>query len=128
MIIDTQTSKDTACKKIQALDGVYELEVTSYKGKRTAQQNKYYQVVTREIMEKMVEHNARFSHEAWKGYFRQIFLGSKSGVVLGCDVNLLKESSGLNVKEFSEFLEKITAWAAVEYGITLESNKGILDA
>jgi len=108
MIIDTQTSKDNACKKIQALDGVYSLDVKPYKNDRSLEQNAFYWKILREITEYIGEYNPSSMNE----YFKDEFLGKDVIRFKQKVIERQISTKDLNTKEMSEYLEKIIAWCA----------------
>jgi len=106
MIIDTQTSKDTACKKIQALDGVYDLQVKLYKHDRSLDQNRLYWKWLKEIVDFTGEYSPDYMNE----YFKDEFLGKEVMRFKQKVVEKQISTTDLNTKDMGEYLDKIEIW------------------
>lgn len=90
--------------------------VTQYKEKRSQEQNKRYWAILGEIAERVNMNGKVFSAESWHEYFRRYFIGCDElpdGGVIGIS------TTTLSVEEFSEYMEKITAFAASNLGLEL---------
>ncbi len=64
-------------------------------------------------------HGERISPEAWKEYFKGLFLGEKSTEVMGKMVTTTRSTSDLPVGEFRDMLDAIDRWAAEHLDLTL---------
>lgn len=90
---------------------------------RTLEQNARYwgRGVLAQIAEKAVIGGRRFSPEAWHEQFKRQFIGIEelpNGQVIG------KSSTKLGVRAFSEFVDKVEAFAATELGVVFEDEVG----
>lgn len=84
--------------------------------KRSTQQNRRYwgAGVLKQVAEQAVVNGHMFSAEAWHEQFKRQFIGVEqlpSGEVIG------KSSTGLTKAEFSDFCQKVEAFAATELGV-----------
>lgn len=85
--------------------------------KRTAAQNRRYwgQGVLSQVAAQAVVNGKLYSTECWHEMFKQQFIGVielPNGRVVG------KSSTDLSTSEFSEFCDKVEAYAASELGVT----------
>ncbi len=101
---------------MQAPDGWF---VTIKPKTRTLEQNARYwgRGVLAQIAEKAVVGGRRFSAEAWHEQFKRQFIGIDelpSGQVIG------KSSTKLTVKQFTDFVDQVEAYAATELGVQFD--------
>ena len=85
--------------------------------KRTAPQNRRYwgRGVLAQIAEQATVNGKLYSAETWHEQFKRQFIGVielPSGEVIG------KSSKDLSTAEFSEFCQKVEAYAATDLGVT----------
>ena len=90
--------------------------VAEHKAKRSNPQNRLYWLVLNEIAANGWVDGKRFSAEAWHYHFRKEFIGMEDGPN-GASVPI--STTTLNVSEFSEYLEKVMAYAAQEIGCSV---------
>ena len=86
---------------------------------RTLEQNSRYwgRGVLSQIAEKATVVGRRYSAEVWHEQFKRQFIGIEelpNGQIVG------KSSAKLSIKEFSEFVDKVEAFAATELGVLFE--------
>lgn len=90
--------------------------VAEYKTKRSIEQNKRYHAILREISEGAWIGGKQFSTDAWHEEFKCRFIGVEdkpSGGTVGIS------TTTLSVSEFSDLMDKISAYAASDLGIEL---------
>ena len=88
--------------------------VTEYKAKRNTEQNNYYWLRLCEISEQAWIDGRRYNRDVWHSYFKEKYAPKLDGP----HGKLTPESTTkMTVKEFSEYVEKIEAEAAQEYGV-----------
>ncbi len=90
------------------------IECKEEKAKRSNEQNKLYWVLLHQIEDQAWIEGRQYSAEAWHEYARQRFIGCvdlPNGKTMGIS------TTTLSTKEFSEYVEKVTAWAALELGV-----------
>jgi len=96
------------------------VRIGPYRARRSPDQNKLLWALLTEVSQHVVVSGKKFSTEAWHEYLK--------GVLLGFDEILLPDgttrqiplsTAGLDVAEFSEYIERIYAWAASEHGVVL---------
>lgn len=90
------------------------VHVSEYKSKRNGQQNRLYWALLRDISEQAWIDGKQFSSEAWHSYFAGRFVGWQDAPG---GIKTPLTTTNLNVTEFSEYVEKIRAYAATELGI-----------
>ena len=93
--------------------------ISTQEEKRREQQNKYYwAVVIRSIADQAWVDGKRFSGEVWHEHVARMF-GILKDVTLPDSIVIQKRLSTteMTVKEFSEYIENVTAWGASELGI-----------
>lgn len=103
----------------QHLQDGRQLVLTCGPRKRTAAQNKRYWGggVLAQIAAKAAPGGQHHSAEAWHELFKRLFLGVEQlpgGGIIG------KSSTGLTTAEFSEFCDRVEAYAAADLGVTFE--------
>lgn len=116
MLSHTQARQNACQAVMQAPDGYF---VVLQPKTRTLEQNARYwgRGILAQIAEKAVIGGRRFSAEAWHEQFKRQFIGIDelpNGQVIG------RSSTKLSVKEFSEFVDKVEAFAATELGVAFE--------
>jgi hypothetical protein len=93
------------------------LVITIAHRKRTTRQNARYwgNGILCQIAQQAVANGKMYSAEVWHELFKQMFIGVDelpNGQIIG------KSSVGLSTSEFSEFADKVEAYAATELGVT----------
>lgn len=113
------------CKKQWEAGHALELEVRLHEDAKTDRQRKYYHgVVLRTIAAQARPHGQQFSMEVWKEHFRATYLGFKTlttrNPLTGKKVRrrLRVSTEDLGVKGYSDLIERVTAFAATELGVT----------
>ena len=95
-------------------DKPWRVEITPHRAKRSGEQNKLLWALYTEIA-KGTGHTAEEIHEALKIKLlprRQITVGDQVLVIPG-------STTKLDTSEFSDYVERVQAWAATECGIVL---------
>lgn len=94
---------------------------------RSVQQNRYYWGVLLKAISEQVRTPDRWTAEAWHQLMRRQFLGygirkqTVAGRKKPVVIRALRSTRDLTVKQFAEYLEKITAYAITELGVALEA-------
>ena len=109
-------SKQKAIEAIQRLDEskVWVLDIVEKKSKRSITQNALYWAWLT-VIEDSTGNDKEDLHE----YFKQKLLGYEISEVLNETIERLKTTTKLNTKTFTDYLEGIRVFAAVELGIRL---------
>lgn len=91
--------------------------------KRTSEQNRFYwKVIIGQIAESGWINGRQYRREVWHEYLAQTFLPREEMVLpSGEIIQRRKSTTELNVGEFSEYIEKCRAYAAVELGIEFDA-------
>lgn len=102
-------------KQVMQGGSVWVLTIT--RRKRTKPQNRRYwgQGVLAQIAEQATVGGKQFDAESWHELFKRKFVGVielPNGEVIG------QSTTKLTTKEFSEFCDRVEAWAATELGVT----------
>ncbi|MGL4573860.1 MAG: recombination protein NinB [Burkholderiaceae bacterium] len=93
---------------------------------RSLAQHKRYWAILTEIAEKAKASGAVASPEGWHWYMKQKFLGytfEKVKLPFAKRTSVrrtLKSTTALSVKAFSEYMEKVEAHAATDFGVVFE--------
>ena len=92
---------------------VLEIEIRKSEPKRRLRQNSLLWALMTEISQQMPSHMDEVQHTPrdWDEYFKQIFLGVESCVVMGKPMQRTKAHKGLGVHDFSDYLSQCLAWA-----------------
>jgi len=99
------------------------LTITSEEKRRTSEANRYYWgVVLRDISEQAWVGDRQYDKDTWHEYFADLF-GVKVDKTLpdGRVIALRKSTSDMSAGEFSEYLTKVQARAASEFGVSFET-------
>jgi hypothetical protein len=99
------------------------------KSKSDSARNYYHGVVLTEISKQAKPYGVAHALPIWKEFFRAKFLGSKdfmdtnpmTGEVYNCPRRISTES--LDVREYAEFIEQVTAFAVTELGVMFPADK-----
>ncbi len=92
---------------------IWEMILQPFKSKRSKAQNRLYH--------SWINHLSNYTghdHDDLCEYFKKRFLGAELKEVFGVEVEVPKSTTKLNVKEFTEYLERIEA-VSYEMGYTL---------
>lgn len=93
--------------------------ITTEEAKRNAEQNKYYwKAVITQIAEQVWIEGKQYSKEAWHEMAARKFGVCKDVELPSGEVVIKRLSTTeMKVKEFSEYIEQVMAWAANELGV-----------
>jgi len=97
-----------------------EVVIREYRKNRTLAQNRLLMLWCREIS--LHEYQATgnlWEAEAWKLWLKRRFLGEEAVEVNGEVITQIRQTSKLDTKEFSEFLELVDHWAGSERDLNL---------
>ena len=111
-------------KMLLGLDKRVRIDVSEAEEDRSVQQNAYYWgPCLAEISEQAVVCGQRWTVDAWHELFKRQFIGYevKKVKVAGRKkvtvIRRLKSSTDLSVKQFSDYLDKVQAFAAADLGV-----------
>jgi|SRR6185369_6246720 len=100
------------------------IKANEYEDDRSLQQNRFYfGVVLKAISEQASVNRQRYTTEAWHIYCREQFLGYVFESILlpgrkrKTTKKVLRSTTDLTVKQFAEYVEKITAHATTDLGV-----------
>jgi len=99
------------------------LILKEFEDDRTIQQNKYMWVILGEISKQAKPCGVGFLPEGWHWYFKRKFLGyrfNKVSIPGNKRISVIKElrsTTKLSVKKMTEYLDKVQAHAATEFGV-----------
>ena len=97
-----------------------QVECSEENKKRNVQQNKYYwKAVLQQIERDAWVEGQQYSAEVWHEAAKRKFIGC---VDLPGGGRMGISTTTLGVNEFAEYVNKVEAWAAMELGVTFETN------
>lgn len=118
LIIKSEAHKGDVKAAIDKLDltvgKTYRIKITTKRTIRTVSQNALYWLWLT-CIEQETGNEKDYLHE----FFKQKYLGREIVMVFNTEVYPLKSTTGLNTKQFTNYLERIKVFASVELGITL---------
>lgn len=92
-----------------------ELNLNPENVKRSSAANRYYWDILRQISEQAWHvQGAKYSTEAWHEFAKREFLGV---IDLPNGGQMGESTSGLNTKEFAEYVQELEVWAATELNV-----------
>lgn len=92
--------------------------VEAYAVKRSVEQNRKLHAILNEIAENVYIDGRRYDVEAWKEQVRRRFIGTEElDLPNGTRIERGVSTTTLNASQFSELIERVSAWAAVELGV-----------
>ena len=99
---------------------LHQVAIKPHKSSRSLAQNNLFHMWCRQVSLDYAETYGQFYSPAhWKIYFKEMFLGYESVEINGKIINELRQTSKLNVKQFSEFLEQVDMYSGSEFSIVL---------
>lgn len=107
-----QDYKDRCKAFIDTLPPHYEIVVREYKSKRNSAQNKLLWATYNEIADLTGK-----SADAWHWWFKCNLIGYDEVEVNGEVTKLPHSTTRLDVKEFSDYVTRVQAWAAENLGV-----------
>ena len=85
---------------------------------RTNAQNAFYWALLQSISEQVMPGGKSHSRDTWHIYFKTLFLpGRMIELPTGELIEQEPSTTGLNKEQFSEYVERVTAWA-MEHSVT----------
>lgn len=90
------------------------VSVAEHKDKRHGQQNRLYWSLLRQIAQQAMIGGRQFSDECWHEYYKAQFLGL---IDLPDGRKAGESTTKLNVSEFADYVNNVTAHAASELGV-----------
>ncbi len=95
-----------------------QVTVEEYAAKRSSEQNRKLHAILNEISENVCVNGRYYDAEVWKEQVRRRFIGTEElDLPDGSRIERGISTTTLNVGQFSELIERVTAWAAVEFGV-----------
>ena len=92
--------------------------VTTAEETRRAKQNRYYfGGVIKQIAGQALVRGRQFSQDGWHEHLADMFAPHYEMVTPGGSRSVRKSTSDMTVKEFSDYTEEVTAYAATELGV-----------
>ena len=117
------------CKSMWAAGHRLHVEVRLHEDAKTDRQRAYYHgVVLKSIADQARPNDARFPLAVWKEHFRAEYLGFKTvttkNPITGKKVRRRHRLSteDLGVKGYSQLIDRVTAFAATELGVTFPTS------
>lgn len=102
-----------------------EIIVKRHRNGRSLAQNAYYHVVVECIRQAMEEAGNEYTHDQTHDILREEFLSERTMVANKhgeyLETTIVKSTTQLNTKEFSEYLDKVIRWASEFFCITIPS-------
>ena len=109
-------SRANCIRAIQnAPDGMV-VEIKQASTKRSAQANRYYWQMLKQISQDGWIEGRRYSAEVWHEWFKRRFIGV---IDLPCGGSMAESSAKLTVKEFADYVQKVEVHAASELRIAI---------
>jgi hypothetical protein len=84
--------------------------------------------VLTQIAEQVNVEGARYVTAVWKEYLRALFLGSEFKIVFGKVVEVRNSTEALNVRLYSEYIDRVIAHAVTEWSVAFQFRPGERDA
>lgn len=95
-----------------------EVTVAEHQAKRSSEQNRKLHAILSEIAENVRIDGRYYSAEVWKEQVRRRFIGTEElDLPDGSRIERGISTTSLNASQFSELIEKVTAWAAIELSV-----------
>jgi hypothetical protein len=117
------------CKEQWAAGRRLELEIRLHEDAKTDRQRKYYHgVVLKTIAAQARPNDQQFPLKVWKEHFREEFLGYKTvttrNPLTGKKLRRRQRvsSEDLGVKVYSQLIDRVSAFAATELGVTFPAS------
>lgn len=106
MLITTEADRQEFIRMVQALDLKHKFfaEVKIWRKKRSLPQNKLYWAWLRCIAK---DGETGYTEEELHEYFKKRFLNWREKEIFGDSISIVKSSTELNTKEFTDYLDKI---------------------
>jgi len=90
------------------------VELSEWKSKRSRMQNDRYWALLEQVAEQAMVGGRLHDRDVWHEYYKRKFLGA---VDLPFGGTMARSSTSLNVAEFGDYMEQVTADAAQELGV-----------
>ena len=99
------------------------VEIKPYRATRSAEANRLLWAIYNDIAQQVVMNGRRFSADCWHEYLAGLFLG-KTDMRLpnGEIVTRRVSTASLNVEEFSNYVDRVSAWGA-DQGVVFEERR-----
>ena len=107
-------------------DGTIEVVIRKHKAKRNLEQNNLYWELLSQIAEQVTAEGKKYSKQAWHIYFATNAITSGMAEIESSpfnDVLVPISTSGLSKEAFSEYIDRVTAFAVTELGVKFEADQ-----
>lgn len=105
----------------KGFDGAFEIVLRPLKAKRSADQNRRYWALLREVAATVWIDGRQFTDEVWHEHFKRQFIGQEEIVLPSGAVEVRGISTTtLNVADMGRYMDEISAWC-VEQGFPLDA-------
>lgn len=74
--------------------------------------------VLTQMSEQARDEGKRYLPKVWKEYFRGLFLGSTFETINGRTVEVRISTEGQSVKDYSDYIDRVIAHAAIDWSVT----------
>lgn len=125
-VIQTEPNRQRILAAVSSLPlgGLWEVEIRPFKPKRTLPQNSRFHVIVEHVATTYAERTGKYyTKEAWKIFFKDLFLGYEEKEVAGRIIRTLKHTSDASKEEMQKFTEKVEHYCGAELQIWLPSNR-----
>lgn len=94
--------------------------VDEYKARRSSEQNRLFHALLNEISEQAMIGGKHYDADTWKELIRRKFIGSEEiNLPDGSRLERGISTTTLSVPEFTQLIDRVTAWAATELNVIL---------
>jgi hypothetical protein len=123
MVIFLLTSESARKQALEALRNVkLGMVVRIEPSSRTNAQNAFYWALLQSISEQVMPGGKSHSRDTWHIYFKTLFLpGRMIELPNGELIEQEPSTTGMNKEQFSEYVERVTAWA-MDHSVTHVAN------
>lgn len=105
------------------------IEVSEDRDPLTVRQRKFlHGPVLEQISEQVRVDGRRYARGVWKEYLRSLFLGSEYVQVGDRTVEVRRSTEDLDVREYSQYIDRVLAHAATEWGVEFVFREGEREA
>lgn len=117
IIVSGQTSRQKALEAVQGINSPHVVTIKPFKKKRTRSQNSLMWARYEEIAHAIHSETGADKDDIHE-YCKAHFAPPKVKEVFG-EAIVIRSTAALDTKEMSEFMDKVEAWAATEFGVQL---------
>lgn len=101
-----------------AMEQPITVTVAAYKARRNGDQNRLLHALINEIADNVERGGRKYEPEVWKELIRRQFIGTEEvDLPDGTRITRGLSTTTLSVGEFSDLIDRVTAWAVLELGM-----------